>query len=403
MKEKYSSYRKNKMMKMTLISVATAILAVGSFFGGGYLRKAQWESEVKKSFGYAFIGENREIEYGTEMKIIDLRKELLDVNLTVESIKISINDEIQKSDNVYKFLKVDENKIKCTLTDVIYGEQVIVARTYIYKVIDTAKPIFEGICDKEIFQGEDIDLKAGIIAKDPVDGELEVNTEGEFNKDVPGEYTITAKATDKNNNESSQNFKVVVKKKEEATTSAKQAKSEKTNKSTSQESSSGSTSSSSASSSSSSKTTSSSSSKSSSTTQAPADTFNYRGLSSNATNTFNLVNAKRVEAGVNALTWDSSLAKVAEARAMDLSKTGTFSHTTPNLGTPAQSAQKYGISYMSLAENLAGNSSDSAAVVAWMNSPGHKTNMLNAKYKKTGIGVVTSPKYGKIYCQIFTN
>ena len=241
MKEKYSSYRKNKMMKMTLISVATAILAVGSFFGGGYLRKAQWESEVKKSFGYAFIGENKEIEYGTEMKIIDLRKELLDVDLTVESIKISINDEVQKSDNVYKFLKIDENKIKCTLTDVIYGEQVIVARTYIYKVIDTAKPIFEGICDKEIVQGEDIDLKAGIIAKDPVDGELEVNTEGEFNKDVPGEYTITAKATDKNNNESSQNFKVVVKKKEEATTSAKQAKSEKTNKSTSQESSSGST------------------------------------------------------------------------------------------------------------------------------------------------------------------
>ena len=33
----------------------------------------------------------------------------------------------------------------------------------------------------------------------------------------------------------------------------------------------------------------------------------------------------------------------------------------------------------------------------------YKANMLNAKYKKTGIGVVTSPKYGKIYCQIFTN
>ena len=97
------------------------------------------------------------------------------------------------------------------------------------------------------------------------------------------------------------------------------------------------------------------------------------------------------------------MAKVAEARAMDLAKTGTFSHTTPNLGTPAQTMQKYGISYTSLAENLAGNSSDSAAVTAWMNSSGHKTNMLNEKYKKTGIGVVTSPKYGKIYCQIFTN
>ena len=64
---------------------------------------------------------------------------------------------------------------------------------------------------------------------------------------------------------------------------------------------------------------------------------------------------------------------------------------------------KYGYSYSSLAENLAGNSSNTGAVNAWMNSSGHKTNMLNAKYKKTGIGVVTSPKYGKIYCQIFTN
>ena len=63
----------------------------------------------------------------------------------------------------------------------------------------------------------------------------------------------------------------------------------------------------------------------------------------------------------------------------------------------------YGYTYTSLAENLAGNSSDTGAVNAWMNSSGHKTNMLNSKYKKTGIGVVTSPVYGRIYCQIFTN
>ena len=145
---------------------------------GGYVRKAQWESELRKNYAYAFIGEDREIEYGTEIRIVDLKKELLDVDLSLENIKISINGEDQASDKIYKFLKVNDNKVKCTLTDVIDGEQISVAKTYIYKVIDTVKPILEGISDKEISQGEEIDLKAGIVAKDPIDGDLEVNTSG---------------------------------------------------------------------------------------------------------------------------------------------------------------------------------------------------------------------------------
>ena len=130
MKNNYSSYEKNKVLKITLITITTAILAVGAFLGGGYVRRAQWESELRKNYSYAFIGEDREVEYGTEIRIVDLKKELLDVDLSLENIKISINGKDQTSDKIYKFLKINDNKVKCTLSDVIDGEQIIVARTY---------------------------------------------------------------------------------------------------------------------------------------------------------------------------------------------------------------------------------------------------------------------------------
>lgn len=59
------------------------------------------------------------------------------------------------------------------------------------------------------------------------------------------------------------------------------------------------------------------------------------------------------------------------------------------------------ISYKTAGENIAGNSSNTKAVIAWMNSSGHKANILNSSYNYTGIGVVKSPKYGKIYVQMF--
>ena len=63
--------------------------------------------------------------------------------------------------------------------------------------------------------------------------------------------------------------------------------------------------------------------------------------------------------------------------------------------------KSFGISYKSAGENLAGNSSNSGAVTAWMNSSGHRANILNSSYNYTGLAVVSSPKYGKIYVQMF--
>lgn len=78
-----------------------------------------------------------------------------------------------------------------------------------------------------------------------------------------------------------------------------------------------------------------------------------------------------------------------------------FAHESQIYDTPFDMLKSFKISYKTAGENIAGNSSNSGAVTAWMNFSGHKANILNGNYNYTGIGVVSSPKYGKIYVQMF--
>ena len=63
--------------------------------------------------------------------------------------------------------------------------------------------------------------------------------------------------------------------------------------------------------------------------------------------------------------------------------------------------KSFGIKYKTAGENIAGNSSLQGAVSAWMNSTGHRENILNTAYNYTGIGVVESSKYGMVMVQMF--
>lgn len=116
---------------------------------------------------------------------------------------------------------------------------------------------------------------------------------------------------------------------------------------------------------------------------------------------FDLINAKRVENGLSALKIDDELQNIARIKAQDMVNNNYFSHTSPTYGSPFDMMKSFGISYKTAGENIAGNSSNSAAVNAWMNSSGHKANILNSSFNYTGIGVVSSPKYGRIYVQMF--
>ena len=125
------------------------------------------------------------------------------------------------------------------------------------------------------------------------------------------------------------------------------------------------------------------------------------GLSVDEQAVFDLINNKRQENGLEPLEIDEELQNVARIKANDMVDNNYFSHTSPTYGSPFQMIKSFGISYKTSGENIAGNSSNEGAVNAWINSQGHKDNILNKNYNYTGISVVNSPIYGKIFVQMF--
>lgn len=138
------------------------------------------------------------------------------------------------------------------------------------------------------------------------------------------------------------------------------------------------------------------SSSSGTSTSTPSST-----LTSDELEVFNLINQQRANNGLPALKIDSEVQRVARIKAQDMVDNNYFSHNSPTYGTPFNMLKSFGISYKSAGENIAGNSSNSSAVTAWMNSSGHRANILNSSYNYTGIAVVNGSKYGKIYVQMF--
>ena len=116
---------------------------------------------------------------------------------------------------------------------------------------------------------------------------------------------------------------------------------------------------------------------------------------------FDLINKQRTQNGLSPLKENSELQRVARIKAQDMVNNNYFSHTSPTYGSPFDMMKSFKISYNTAGENIAGNSSNSSAVTAWMNSPGHRANILNGSFNQTGIGVVKGSKYGKIYVQMF--
>lgn len=105
--------------------------------------------------------------------------------------------------------------------------------------------------------------------------------------------------------------------------------------------------------------------------------------------------------GVTALKIDLQVQKIARIKAKDMVDNNYFSHQSPTYGSPFDMLKKFNVTYKTAGENIAGNSSNTAAVTSWMNSSGHRANILNSSFNYTGIGVVNGSKYGKIYVQMF--
>ncbi len=139
----------------------------------------------------------------------------------------------------------------------------------------------------------------------------------------------------------------------------------------------------------------------------PTDSSTSNGTSSSSsisdlqTKMLSLVNEERTGNGKSTLKWNAKLAEVAQEKALDMSKNGYFSHTSPTYGSPFQMMKSFGIKYSYAAENIAKNSSIEKAHVALMNSDGHRKNILNANYNQIGIGIVKVSSNTYIIVQMF--
>ena len=107
-----------------------------------------------------------------------------------------------------------------------------------------------------------------------------------------------------------------------------------------------------------------------------------------------LVNAVRAENGLKALSANWELSRVARYKSEDMSGNRYFSHTSPTYGTPFEMMRAFGLSYRTAGENIAyGQRTPAAVVDAWMNSSGHRANILNASYTQIGVGYCASGNY----------
>jgi uncharacterized protein YkwD len=79
-----------------------------------------------------------------------------------------------------------------------------------------------------------------------------------------------------------------------------------------------------------------------------------------------------------------------------------FDHTSPTYGSPFEMLQHFGVSYTAAGENIAAGQKNAEAVMRdWLNSSGHRANILNREYKELGVGYVTGGSYGTYWVQLF--
>nr|WP_082147186.1 CAP domain-containing protein [Rubeoparvulum massiliense] len=115
-----------------------------------------------------------------------------------------------------------------------------------------------------------------------------------------------------------------------------------------------------------------------------------------------LVNQERAKFGLPPLRHNPELARVARFKSSDMRDRHYFSHQSPTYGSPFQMMQAFRISFRSAGENIAaGQPTPNQVMQGWMNSPGHRQNILNGGFTEIGVGYVTGGSYGHYWTQMF--
>jgi uncharacterized YkwD family protein/spore coat assembly protein SafA len=115
-----------------------------------------------------------------------------------------------------------------------------------------------------------------------------------------------------------------------------------------------------------------------------------------------LTNQERQKAGLSPLQLDWQLSRVARYKSRDMRDTGYFAHRSPQYGSPFDMMKSFNVQYSSAGENIAvGQTSPEQVVREWMNSPGHRKNILNGTYTYIGVGYAKGGSYGTYWTQMF--
>lgn len=130
------------------------------------------------------------------------------------------------------------------------------------------------------------------------------------------------------------------------------------------------------------------------TTSKPATNGDYSAFQKKVVE---LVNIERAKNGLKPLTMNAEVNKTATLKSQDMAKLNYFSHTSPTYGSPFDMMKKYGISYRTAGENIAmGQTSPEQVMQGWMNSSGHRANILKSSFTQIGVGVAKNSN-GQLY------
>jgi len=115
-----------------------------------------------------------------------------------------------------------------------------------------------------------------------------------------------------------------------------------------------------------------------------------------------LVNVQRAKVGLPPLKANWQVSRVARYKSQDMINKGYFSHTSPTYGSPFTMMESFGIKFSAAGENIAmGQSTPEAVMNGWMNSPGHRSNILNPTYTEIGVGLAKNSAGTCYWTQMF--
>lgn len=121
-----------------------------------------------------------------------------------------------------------------------------------------------------------------------------------------------------------------------------------------------------------------------------------------AAQVLDLVNQERQKAGLQPVQLDEQVAAVATKKSEDMRDKNYFSHDSPTYGSPFDMLKQFGVNYNSAGENIAaGQRTPEEVMKAWMESPGHKANILSSNFTHLGVGVAKGGSYGVYWTQMF--